>query len=323
MYDRLTPDGAIKERDSLLAMLKMPGAVRFVVPIGSDTEHLQDAEGLLLEALRMQVPLAEIVIWDHDIYKAATAGAEAFCGSTAPLEFCAGNTQVWMFAKDERVSETICSQFGLEGEWLFFAHVFIRSRIPEFPVSVLQQLHRMNLPKPGLDGLMHRAAHPGKFIVDQTTFFIRPEGWVESRPDASASEFALRFANSPSVIEGDEITVSTSYPIAATLFMNGTVARAQEYRANHQTRKEYARAGKTAPTVRAVILRRSEQATSAGSMRGDVEWSCQWMVRGHWRKLHEPRKSDGATVTYVQPHVKGPQDMPFRAPSETVFVAQR
>jgi len=37
-----------------------------------------------------------------------------------------------------------------------------------------------------------------------------------------------------------------------------------------------------------------------------VDWSCRWMVRGHWRHLSDGRQ------TYVHPHVKGPQDKPFR-----------
>jgi hypothetical protein len=37
-----------------------------------------------------------------------------------------------------------------------------------------------------------------------------------------------------------------------------------------------------------------------------VDWSCRWIVRGHWRRLETGRQ------VYVRPHVKGPDEMPLR-----------
>jgi hypothetical protein len=56
--------------------------------------------------------------------------------------------------------------------------------------------------------------------------------------------------------------------------------------------------------VTVVRLRRTRREPSADER--EVEWSCRWVVRGHWRKLSTGRQ------TWVRAHVKGPDGLPLR-----------
>jgi hypothetical protein len=49
----------------------------------------------------------------------------------------------------------------------------------------------------------------------------------------------------------------------------------------------------------------------------EIEWSCQWVVRGHWRNQYYP-SVQGNIPIWILPYIKGPDDKPLRNP-EHVF----
>src|SRR5438093_11047646 len=69
------------------------------------------------------------------------------------------------------------------------------------------------------------------------------------------------------------------------------------------------------PECRVVTLRQRETRwqplTSA-----PVDWSCRWMVRGHWRVLE-------TGPTWITAHFKGPEDKALKAPGDRVFAVVR
>jgi hypothetical protein len=78
-----------------------------------------------------------------------------------------------------------------------------------------------------------------------------------------------------------------------------------------------------APLVRVVTLRRREAAGGAEAGGTAVDWSCRWVVRGHWRQqacgpAHAERRP-----LWVLPHVKGPEGKPLKVPRATVFAVVR
>jgi hypothetical protein len=77
------------------------------------------------------------------------------------------------------------------------------------------------------------------------------------------------------------------------------------------TRAQRRRWKKRPPEPIAIIrLRRAEYAHIAPHEEGGtVEWTHQWLVRGHWRTLK--RDTPEQRVVYVSPHVKGPPDKPL------------
>jgi len=125
------------------------------------------------------------------------------------------------------------------------------------------------------------------------------------------------------VIEDGHVPARQCDIVAAWSFMHSTLAETETMRANHGDRKELKKQNVNLGDFKSVILRRIDRKSDKNPESMDREWTCHWLVSGHWRRLNEPRKSDGATMTYVRPHVKGPEDMPFRAPRETVYVAKR
>lgn len=88
-------------------------------------------------------------------------------------------------------------------------------------------------------------------------------------------------------------------------------------------RKQIAREyGATVSGVKVIQLRRSESPNhaSGGMAPEQVEWSCRWIVNGHWR--NQPYKT-GHRLKYILPYVKGPDDKPLKVPTHTVYAVNR
>lgn len=67
------------------------------------------------------------------------------------------------------------------------------------------------------------------------------------------------------------------------------------------------------PLCHVISLRKTiqhEHPQTAGE--SDIEWACRWLVRGHWRNQYFPSTGTRAPI-WIHPHVKGPEDKPFRA----------
>jgi hypothetical protein len=74
------------------------------------------------------------------------------------------------------------------------------------------------------------------------------------------------------------------------------------------------------PAILVVRLRRAEGShAEPGEPR---EWSCRWIVRGHWRQQYYPSSGEYRPI-FILPHIKGPDDKPLRAPAERVFAVVR
>jgi len=75
--------------------------------------------------------------------------------------------------------------------------------------------------------------------------------------------------------------------------------------------------------VKVIQLRRVESPVRAEGSHGEpVEWSCRWIVNGHWRNQYHPSNGEHE-LQYILPHVKGPADKPLRIPSHTVYAVTR
>ncbi len=320
IMDKLTPSGAVQEVLEIARYLSDP---RITGVIGSQDFVKQSMQ----ESLCKVIPSCEITIWENSLWGTALKGSEAFDGLAAPISFCKGPSQIWMFAEDMSVPEPLLNSLSLSGEWVFLAHVFLKSRTPKVDDKVWRRIEQ----DPGsfiMKQTLRKMLEPmllneGKWGVAPFTILMKNSVWIETHPEERSKLPHIVILPAIPFYEGDKIAGNATPIIAAHEFMNSTVAIQKTYQANHQVRKQFKKLGIDVPAVNAVVLRRAERIPGDGSMRSDVEWSCQWLVRGHWRRLHDPRKSDGVQVVYIQPHAKGPQDKPFRAPRETVFVARR
>ncbi len=84
------------------------------------------------------------------------------------------------------------------------------------------------------------------------------------------------------------------------------------------------------PTVKIVALRRRrfkddapesiDITTHSDSVR---KFHCQWVVSGHWRNQPYGPGRTLRKLTYVNPYVKGPDEMPLREARPKVFAVMR
>ncbi len=108
-------------------------------------------------------------------------------------------------------------------------------------------------------------------------------------------------------------------------FMQQSILVAPAERADRPTRRRLEQAGWTRePLIRVVQLRRRETASTA-SDHGDepADWTCRWIVRGHWRQQACGPGQRDRRPKYILPHVKGPEDKPLKPPRATVFAVVR
>jgi hypothetical protein len=97
------------------------------------------------------------------------------------------------------------------------------------------------------------------------------------------------------------------------------VSRAQPV-LNRQKRRRLRERLQHEPLVRVIELRRRDYADRGADESEPAEWSCRWLVRGHWHRYHT---RGGLEPRWVNPYVKGPDDRPFKAPRATVYEVVR
>lgn len=115
------------------------------------------------------------------------------------------------------------------------------------------------------------------------------------------------------------------YMLAFLLFLQqvleGVHARATR---GLRRRLEHAGAKQPDPLVRVVQLRKRGQHHDAvpADEREAVDWSCKWLVQGHWRKQWYPSKQMHQPK-WIAPYMKGPEDKPLKLPANRVFAVVR
>jgi hypothetical protein len=92
------------------------------------------------------------------------------------------------------------------------------------------------------------------------------------------------------------------------------------YIANRQARKRIAKAIGHEPVVKVIELRARDYQQRDESEGTGVEYTCQWLVRGHWHQYHT---KDGLQPRWVMPYVKGPSDKPLRVAEKVAYEVVR
>lgn len=75
------------------------------------------------------------------------------------------------------------------------------------------------------------------------------------------------------------------------------------------------------PDVHVMMLRRAVPHDTTESR--DVDWSCRWWVRGHWRQQAVGPGRQDRTPVFIAPYVKGPEDRPMKPMMPSVYVVTR
>jgi len=239
-----------------------------------------------LRYLIKNISEAQIHIWKDRIFSAAIRGHEVFMGELPGRYDLTPSTEIHFIGGDFVVRNLPDMIIGIQGEWQL--HCVVIKKYTDF----------------GIRGL-------------HCTFVCLRKG-----AGLAGDKRICIFGNF--VEEGVMCPPSLTVIFAMNRFMHSKIITLDEVNSNHRQRKDNRNRGVTDTNpVRVISLRRRERPTHENS--GDatsVDWSCQWLVSGHWRKLHQPRKWDGEQFVYIQPYVKGPEDKPLRV-SKPIYSVNR
>lgn len=140
---------------------------------------------------------------------------------------------------------------------------------------------------------------------------------------------ALEIVPTDSIIVNDSpLEEGDSHILAMHLFLQQEWVGTERHRFPRSFRRRYEREKKPVPEVKTVVLRRAFRPKTAGPGEDSGrEYSCQWIVSGHWRRqlcksLEKVGEYEHRPV-YVRPYPKGDPSKPLRAPRPTVYVAKR
>lgn len=108
-------------------------------------------------------------------------------------------------------------------------------------------------------------------------------------------------------------------------FMEQRILVAPQQRAERHAAKRLVRDGwHHEPLIRVVQLRRAEHPGYQPHDEAEHrDYSCQWIVRGHWRQQAYGEGHKERRPIWITPYVKGPPEKPLKAPRATVFAVTR
>lgn len=155
-----------------------------------------------------------------------------------------------------------------------------------------------------------------------------------------AAFVVIAYADAGGVIEPDRVTAAAignateqdidnkggrgrgPLPLLRALwaFMAQELLVTEHERPDRAARKRYERTSMPEPSIRVVHLRRALRRPSETSGVGR-EWSCSWLVRGHWRRQWYPSQAHHAP-RWIAPYPKGDPSKPLRG-GERVFAVTR
>jgi len=139
-------------------------------------------------------------------------------------------------------------------------------------------------------------------------------------PDARSVDFKLRTIQAPLA---RDIALFRFVLAAATWLRQRIVISSGGHIERHRRKQLVREYEAVLSEVKVIELRRAE--TSSVSRDGEttaVDWSCRWIVNGHWRNQYHP-STGRHELTFVEPYVKGPSDKPLRVPAHTVYQVDR
>lgn len=105
-------------------------------------------------------------------------------------------------------------------------------------------------------------------------------------------------------------------------FIHQTILQTTKETPNRGLRRSYEIQNKKWPLVNVVRLRKVKS-PSKPTDGEPVDWSCRWIVEGHWRnQAYGPGRTERRTV-FIEAYVKGPEDKPLKPPTPKIFAVVR
>lgn len=234
------------------------------------------------------------VVWPDQFCKIALAGSAQLIAQGIPLELPVipptGRWHMW--------SQPI-GEVSLDGNLVPITSVLV------YPFRVKANLDQINLAIRAFteDSL-------GTRIVFWATYPIYFGEGGGSR--------ALKELMEPFRTQRDQVELANiwGYCLASEMFLNQRVFQSERAHVERHARKRYEKA-KVDTEVHVIRLRVVERQYEKQTEAEAVEWTCRWMIRGHWTRQWYPSLGTHKLL-WIMPYVKGPKDKPFRAPKPSV-----
>ena len=118
------------------------------------------------------------------------------------------------------------------------------------------------------------------------------------------------------------LQTSANFVLACLCFMRQPILGFSLERINRAMRKRFEKEYKEPPPEIKVIELRAKQYITKdddSAEAKDIEWTCHWLVRGHWRHFHLQPKPP----IWITPYIKGDLDKPLKEPKGTIFEVSR
>lgn len=121
------------------------------------------------------------------------------------------------------------------------------------------------------------------------------------------------------------------FVIAAAVWLKQKVVHMTEDQGDRSRRREFQRITKREPShIKIVHLRRllateKPQPLDLNAIEDSHkrEFSCQWVVEGHWRNQPCGVGRESRRLQFIMPYVKGPEDKPLRTHEKKIVVVDR
>jgi|ERR1043165_3479358 hypothetical protein len=258
---------------------------------------------------------SELVIWASGMYGIATKDSEdAFTGTAIPQHISSlTRPQFWYLADDDGVVMNDPKNYWeLPVKCMSWSYLIIPDwKDDEFQgIAGMRIFKQMYISKADDEYVTYLKKQPMNILLNE---------YKEGRFFRAPTLPFLRL--SPAAKVGDSAKRTQSLFLACLEFMRLQIAAKTPVVLPRYERRRAQREGKSLPSINVIQLRKREP--SGWHTQTEREYQHQWIVKGHWRRLHEPRKKDGAQVTFVDSYVKGPEGKPLLPPRETIFAVTR
>lgn len=257
----------------------------------------RDRYSEFLNLIAQDLRESEIVLWPLDLFDAAARGCTCFEGQPADSSIWRRRSQFWLFNWD------VIKNKGI------FISDHLKKVMNQEECQEYRPLGMIVAPDPP-----NRCVYlTALMITDFSEYAIQQKTSVD---DLHVSP--LWIDTGKRITEGVECPSMSdaSITMALTRFLDLKLTAQDPHQWSKTEGKQLARQKLAMSMVRVVRLRRSEQRESDQSR--NVDWSCKWVVDGHWRMQWFPSEGVHKPV-YIDSYVKGPEDKPLKARPETVF----
>jgi hypothetical protein len=250
--------------------------------------------------------LADTIYWEKGLWSLAQNGAnEAFKDTTIPDGLLQRPDEYWAFEKELLFPKEAAGEaYGLPSPLFRLHSLFLMSTRIKFSIEEFKKYCPDEDVTPWLDRSYAVALYPVNIFLptDEKGEYTKEPPWF------SVSQPAWENYPANSVL----------WLTASLQFLNQTIAGLETLSVPRGDRRRAKKANRPEPTIKKVILRR-KQSNQATQAREAFDYSCQWLVRPHWRRNHR----ESSQPIYVTGYVKGPPDKPLKQPTETIYHVAR